>query len=114
MALSIPIPFQPSHRQISNILCVVALITISASYTVCTHNRRSYHNREFNRFDAKKFHTHHHNYEGHIKQALQDGQFSPTFDSLQNNLVFDKPGRGKSFRTASMKGNCHFLYKITK
>ena len=112
MALPIPMLFQPSDRQTSNILCVVAIIVISASCTVCTHNRRSYHNREFNRFDAKKFHTHHHNYEGHIKQALQDGQFSPTFDGLQNKLVFDKPSGGNSFHTASRKGNRHLLYKI--
>ena len=112
MALPIPVLFQPSHRQISNILCVVALITISASYTVCTHNRRSYHNREFNRFDAKKFHTHHHNYEGHIKQALQDGHFSPMFDGLQNKPVFDKLSGGNSFHSASMKGNRPLLYKI--
>ena len=112
MALPIPMLFQPSHRQISNILCVVAIIVMSASYAACTHNRRSYHNREFNRFDAKKFHTHHHNYEGHIKQALQDGQFSPTFDGLQNKLVFDKPSGGNLFHTASMKGNRQLLYKI--
>ena len=114
MALPMPMLFQPSHRQISNILYVVVVIVISASYAVCTHNRRSYHNREFNRFDAKKFHGHHHNYEGHIKQALQDGRFSPTFDGLQNKLVYDKPSGGNSFHTASMKGNSQFLYKINR
>ena len=66
------------------------------------HNRRSYHNREFNRFEPKKIHSYHH-HDGRSKQASlnKDGKQPLNFES---NSVYDTHSHDNSLYYSLTKG----------
>ena len=96
MALHVAINFPINHYGVSRLVYVIALMMISASYVVGTHNRKKYLNGEFNRFQPKKYHTHHH-YDSHMKRPhLNDVQPSFTINAMEEDIQgygeMDRPG----------------------
>ena len=78
---------------------VIAIFILSASYVNGTHQRKTYHNREFNRFEPKKYHSYHVIHDGHSKAAQKNGK-----SSLVINTMHDIQGYSKMEKTRTMKG----------
>ena len=86
-------------------------MVISASYVSGIHNRRSYHNREFNRFEPKKLRSFH-RYEGHIKQSHKNGQQSFATNTMHDAQGYDKMDVSKSSPSSLLKGKIVTNMKI--
>ena len=88
MALNVAINFPINHYGVLRLACIIALMLISASYVVGTHNRKKYFDGEFNWVQPKKYHAHHH-YDSHMKK-------------LQPNMHYDVQGYGQMDRLKEM------------
>jgi hypothetical protein len=95
--------FSINPFRVSYLVYVITLMVISASYVAGIHNRRSYHNREFNRFEPKKLRSYH-RYEGHIKQTHKNGQPSFAINTMHDVQGYDKMDGSKSVHPPLLKG----------
>ena len=89
--------------KLSYLVLVLTLIVMCTSYVYGLHNRRTYHNREFNRFEPKKIHSYHH-YEGHSKKASSNKNGKQALKIPTNN-IFDSHGFDHSLHYSMLQGN---------
>ena len=87
---------------------ITALMAITASYVVGTHSRKTYYNREFNRFEPKKFHSYHH-YDGHLKQDYNNGHPSFTINTMHETQGYDKMDRLNSMHPSQLQGKLPYF-----
>ena len=97
------IHFNVNPFRVSQLVYVITLMVISVSYVSGIHNRRSYHNREFNRFEPKKLRSYH-RYEGHIKQTHKNGQPSFAINTIHDAQGYDGMDGSKSINPSLLKG----------
>ena len=84
---------------------LTAMMLISASYAVGTHHRKALHNPEFNRFEPKKYVSHHH-------QTHSNGYSSFSIDTRHGIPAYDKLGmlNSNSIKYPSLNpGNFSFI-----
>ena len=104
--------FHFNPYKVSHLVLVLTLIVISTFSVNGLHNRRNYHNREFNRFEPKKVHSYHH-HDGLSKQAssIKDGKLPLNFVS---NSVYETHNHDNSLHHSLLKGKYYliFLYSL--
>ena len=89
------------------LILVLTLIVIFTSTVYGIHNRRSYHNREFNRFEPKKIHSYHH-HDSRSKQASSNKNGKQPLN-LATNSVYDTYSHDNSLHYSSLKGKYHIF-----
>ena len=91
--------------KISYLVLVLTLIVMCISCVYGLHNRRTYHNREFNRFEPKKIHSYHH-YEGRSKKASSNKNLKQTLNP-PNNDIFDSHGYENSLHYSMLQSKSY-------